>query len=385
MVAKTTYPDESLSQTQTQTQSINTNQDERKSEVEAFDNTKTGVKGLVDSGISKLPRIFINNHATAPSSSMQPPNRSSSNAAIPIIDLHGTRSKVVEEIKLASEEWGFFQVVNHGIPVSIQEKMLNGVRSFHEQDEEMKKPYYSRDETKKFKYYSTIAPFTAPVADWRDSFSCIFGPDRVDPLHFPEVCRDIILEYTEQVKKLGTVLLELFSESLGLKSDHLKKMECGDAMYVQAHYYPACPEPELAIGTNSHADTDFFTVLLQDNTGGLQVLHHNHWVDVHPLPDALVINVGDLLQLVTNDQFKSVKHRVLTLGVGPRISIACFFRTHLNRPVEKCRLYGPIKELLTQDNPPIYKETTITDYLNSFFGKGLDSLDGTTGLSSLKL
>lgn len=62
------------------------------------------------------------------------------------------------------------------------------------------------------------------------------------------------------------------------------------------HYYPRCPQPELTFGTTPHADNDFFTVLLQDHVGGLQVLHRDQWIDVPPTPGALVVNIGDLLQ-----------------------------------------------------------------------------------------
>jgi len=114
---------------------------------------------------------------------------------------------------------------------------------------------------------------------------------------FDLVCRDVTMEYSKQVHVLGKVLFGLLSEALGLNPDHLEGMDCAKGHSILFHYYPACPEPELTMGTTRHSDPDFLTILLQDHIGGLQVLSHNGWVDVPPVPEALVVNIGDLLQV----------------------------------------------------------------------------------------
>ena len=96
--------------------------------------------------------------------------------------------------------------------------------------------------------------------------------------------------------KLGKILFEFLSEALGLEPSHLTELDCGEGLLVLGHYYPACPQPELTMGTTEHADGVFLTVLLQDHIGGLQVLHRNRWIDVPPVTEALVVNIGDLLQ-----------------------------------------------------------------------------------------
>ena len=71
------------------------------------------------------------------------------------------------------------------------------------------------------------------------------------------------------------------------------------------HYYPPCPEPELAIGTTRHSDIGFISVLLQDGVGGLQVIHENQWVDVEPIPGAFIVNIGDMLQVYGSKVIKT--------------------------------------------------------------------------------
>lgn len=355
---------------------------DRGSELKAFDETKAGVKGLVDSGVSKVPQIFIHpserlEHRT-PSTSKNPVN-------VPFIDLEAIdedpikRKGIVDKVRDASETWGFFQVVNHGIPVGVLEEMDAGARRFFDQDIEVKKKFYTRDVSKRFVYNSNFDLHTAPVANWRDTFFSYMAPYPPKPEELPGACRDIMMEFSKQVTSLGISLLGLLSEALGLRTDHLEKMDCAEGLALISHYYPACPEPELTLGTSKHSDNDFLTVLLQDQIGGLQMLHQDRWVDIPPVPGALVINIGDLMQLISNDKFKSVEHRVLANRVGPRISVACFFSTSF-QPSSK--LYGPIKELLSEDNPPIYRETTVNEYLSYFYDHGLD---GTSPLIHFKL
>ncbi|XP_050216195.1 1-aminocyclopropane-1-carboxylate oxidase homolog 3-like [Mercurialis annua] len=356
----------------------------RTSELKAFDDTKAGVKGLVDAGITKIPRIF-HQPLNALLDSSHAPNDSDTKFVFPIIDLQNiknsadSRKEIVEKVHNASVNWGFFQVVNHGIPTNVLEEMKDGVRRFYEQDTNLKKEYYTRDLTKKVVYNSNFDLYTAPAANWRDTMAIQMAPHLPQPEEIPEVCRDILMEYSDEIMKLGKLMLELLSKALGLKPNHLEEMDCDKGLFVLCHYYPPCPEPELTFGTSKHADSDFLTLLLQDHIGGLQILHQNHWIDVPPTPGALVVNIGDLLQLVSNDKFKSIDHRVLAnRGEEARVSVACFFATgFLSVP----RLYGPIEELISEHNPPKYRQTSTKEFFEHTNARGLD---GNSSLLYLK-
>ncbi|KDP40305.1 hypothetical protein JCGZ_02303 [Jatropha curcas] len=354
----------------------------RTSELKAFDETKAGVKGLVDAGITVVPRIFHN-----PPDDSHKISHTAADAkfTFPIVDLEGvhkglaSRKEIVDRLRNASETWGFFQVINHGIPMSLMEHMKDGIRRFYEQDIDLKKEFFSRDLTRKVVYNSNLHLYASPSVNWRDSTLFRMAPDTPIPEELPAVCRDILMEFSMEVMKLGNLLLELMSEALGLDPSHLKDMNCNEGFVIMGHYYPACPQPELTMGASKHADSGFFTVLLQDHVGGLQVLHQNQWTDVPPVPGALVVNIGDFLQLITNDKFVSVEHRVLANRVGPRISAACFFTPTI---MQKPRVYGPIKELLSAENPANYREATWKEYADYFNAKGLD---GTSVLLPFKI
>ncbi|KAK4482812.1 hypothetical protein RD792_009982 [Penstemon davidsonii] len=276
---------------------------DRKTELKAFDDTKAGVKGLVDSGLTKVPQIFIRTPQISDNIiTMQ--NNKPVQFQFPVIDLEGIdedplnlkRKEIVDRIRDASESWGFFQVFNHKIPVNILEDMIDGVRRFNEQDTEIKKQYYTRDFTKSFSYHSNFDLYSSTAANWRDSFYCTVAPTPPHMEELPIQCGKIMMEYKEQVMQLSICLLKLLSEGLGLSSNHFIEMECAERLAILCHYYPPCPEPDRTMGTSKHSDNNFITVLLQDNIGGLQVLHQNQWVDVPPTPGALVVNIGDLMQ-----------------------------------------------------------------------------------------
>ena len=108
-----------------------------------------------------------------------------------------------------------------------------------------------------------------------------------------------MVEWDKEVKKLAEKLMELLSEGLGLSSDKLIGKSYLGRRGMVGNYYPYCPEPNKTIGIASHTDPGILTVLLQDQVGGLQVKYDGKWIDLKPVPGALVVNLGDLFQVPT--------------------------------------------------------------------------------------
>ncbi|XP_048138621.1 1-aminocyclopropane-1-carboxylate oxidase homolog 3-like [Rhodamnia argentea] len=339
---------------------------DRAKEAEEFHETKAGVKGLVDSGLAKVPRLFIHPPKNLRDLSSGT-DRAATGLEVPIINMMGCRDSrrrdVVDELRRASETWGFFQIVNHGVPAAVMDGMLEAVTQFHEQPEGVKREWYSRDDAKKFRYYSNGDLFWSQAAAWRDTLLFDFSCGVPDPEEVPLLCREPVFAYEEHIEKLKRSLSELLSDALGLTSGYLGEIECMESKRIVGHYYPICPEPELTLGTINHSDATILTLLNQNNHGGLQVRHQNQWVDVSPVPGAILAKIGDFMQLVSNDKFKSVEHRVLARRAGPLVSVSCFL---FPGGTWKSKPYGPIKELLDVNHPRLYNQTSFADYLGYF-------------------
>ena len=160
---------------------------ERAKEIKKFDETKAGVKGLIDSGITKIPRIFIHKDV------WQNSTPAADGLQVPVIDLAGRegprREGIVAELKSAAAKWGFFQIINHGTPVTLLEELLEGVRRFHEQPREIKEEWYSRDFSRPACYFSTADLKVTNPAGWGDALYCNFHEGERNIEALPPPCR----------------------------------------------------------------------------------------------------------------------------------------------------------------------------------------------------
>lgn len=270
---------------------------DRMKEVKEFDESKIGVKGLSDSGITSIPRFFVH-----PPETLSDLKTSSTCTDIPLIDLcdlHSSshRFKIVEQVKEAARTWGFFQVINHGVPVSVLDDTINAIKAFHDQPQEVKAKYYKREESHGVMYTSNNDLYRAKAAAWHDSLQAWMGPKPPKLEDIPEICRNEVVAWDKHATEVAETVMELLSEGLGLEAGKFKELTFSEQRALVGHCYPYCPQPDLTVGITPHTDPGVVTVLLQNRVPGLQVKHGDEWVNVKPAPGGLIINVGDFLQV----------------------------------------------------------------------------------------
>ncbi|KAL9239915.1 hypothetical protein vseg_014187 [Gypsophila vaccaria] len=256
--------------------------------------------------------------------------------SIPVIDMNNKNNNdevLIQEISNACEEYGFFQLINHGIPTVLCHSVLNVITDFfhlpYEAKVDMLATTHMQD-GKIFKYYIKDPKTMETIFMWGEALYHSWHPrdsSFIQKLTSNPPCyREIIAAYIKETTSLITKLLRLISQSLGLDKDYLqKRFDENPKCTAQANYYPPCQNPELTLGLRDHTDLKILTVLLADEgVPGLQVLKAGKWFEVDPLPSALIVNVADQLQVLSNGKYKSARHRVVTNNLNKRASFGIF-------------------------------------------------------------
>ncbi|CAL0318608.1 unnamed protein product [Lupinus luteus] len=286
---------------------------------------------------------------------------------IPVIDLSQSNDEeLISNIGKACQKWGFFQVINHGVPLEVSKKVDIVADKFFKQSIEEKNKV-KRDEVNSMGYHD--GEHTKNVRDWKEVFDYLVQNSTHVPssheLHdkelrvltnqwpqYPHDFREALQDYAREIEKLAFKLLELISLSLGLAGDKFHGYFKNQLSMVRLNHYPPCPFPDLALGVGHHKDASALTVLAQDDVGGLQVKRKSdgEWIPVKPTPHAFIINVGDIVQVWSNDKYESVEHRVVVNTERERFSTPFFFFPSHHVMVK------PVEELVTEQNPARYRE-----------------------------
>ncbi|KAL8218098.1 hypothetical protein R6Q57_021471 [Mikania cordata] len=341
------------------------------------------VQALSDSGRPMIPSQYIKPLSERPSFNIQ-----SDSIKIPVIDLYElinsdatSQKAIMDQISIACREWGFFQVVNHGIGHELLGEAREVWREFFHQPMEVKQDYANAPKTYEG-YGSRIGFEKGASLDWSDYFFLHYLPPKQKnykkwPSQPPSL-RSVMEEYAKKITSLGKIMLKVFSINLGLQEDYLEDAFGGDDIggCLRANFYPKCPQPDLTLGLSSHSDPGIMTFLLSnEHDTGLQVRKADEWIAVKPAPHAIIVNIGDQIQILTNGIYKSVEHRVVVNPDKERVSFAYFFN-----PKNEA-LIKPATELVTFAKPALYEPMTFHKYRLVIRTKGPQ---GKSQLESLK-
>ncbi|KAA8520157.1 hypothetical protein F0562_014413 [Nyssa sinensis] len=273
------------------------------------------------------------------------------------------RAATMEMIKDACENWGFFELVNHGISHELMDTV-----------ERLTKEHYKKCMEQRFKEMVASKGLEAAQSeindmDWESTFFLRHLPvSNISEIpDLEEDYRKAMKEFAVGLEKLAEQLLDLLCENLGLEKGYLKKTfygSKGPTFGTKVSNYPPCPRPELIKGLRAHTDAGGIILLFQDDkVSGLQLLKDGEWIDVPPMRHSIVINIGDQLEVITNGKYKSVLHRVLTQPDGNRMSIASFYN-----PGGDAVIYPAPALVEKEEQKQMYPKFVFEDYMKLYAG-----------------
>jgi isopenicillin N synthase-like dioxygenase len=303
--------------------------------------------------------------------------------AIPVVDLsqyrNGTprqKTAFVKKLSKAFHEIGFVGVVNHGIPKSLVDDFYREAKAFFALPVDTKKNYEIPALAGQRGYTSFGKEHAkhSKVADLKEFFQIgqEVADGDADEAEYPD---NVHINEKPHFTALGIQLYRAFESAGGdllrAIATHLKlgegyfdnKIQRGNSILRAIHYPPISEEPKSAIRAEQHEDINLITLLVGASAGGLQLLtKDNEWKDIVPEEDEIVINVGDMLQRLTNNYLKSTTHRVVNPPRSewhlPRLSIPFFLH-----PVSKMDL-SCLPQTVDAEHPLGYSSITAGEYLS---------------------
>ncbi|KAL0306675.1 UNVERIFIED_CONTAM: Gibberellin 2-beta-dioxygenase 1 [Sesamum radiatum] len=292
---------------------------------------------------------------------------------IPLVDLSRPDSKA--QLVKACEEFGFFKVVNHGVPIHlIKELESEALRFFslpHSDKAKAGPPDPLGYGDKRIGPNGDVGwveylLLTTNTHSGYQKFASIFG-------EAAENFRRVVNEYVLAVRGMACEILEMLADGLKIQPRNafskLLMDEKSDSVF-RLNHYPPCPQAQLQdqsngrnrIGFGEHTDPQIISVLRSNNTSGLQIsLKDGSWIPVPPDQTSFFINVGDSLQVMTNGRFKSVRHRVVANSSKSRLSMIYFGGPPLSEKI------APLPALMEGEEDSLYKEFTWFEYKNNAY------------------
>ncbi|KAL6652364.1 hypothetical protein ACP70R_011289 [Stipagrostis hirtigluma subsp. patula] len=261
------------------------------------------------------------------------------------------REACADAMARAAEEWGFFQVINHGVSRGLLEEMRR------EQARLFRLPFETKAKggllNGSYRWGTPTATSLRHLS-WSEAFHVPLATISGKDCDYGELAslRGVMQEVADAMSRLARTVAVALAGRLG----HDTAAEAADGggafpagcdettCFLRLNRYPACPFAADTFGLVPHMDSDFLTVLCQDHVGGLQLMKGSRWVAVKPHPDALIVNIGDLFQAWSNDRYKSVEHKVVANARAERFSVAYLLCPSYDAPVGSCGEPSPYRD-----------------------------------------
>ncbi|XP_016503154.2 hyoscyamine 6-dioxygenase-like [Nicotiana tabacum] len=319
-----------------------------------------------------LVSSWAKNVDTMPENYVMPPDKRpgelvSVGSNIPVIDLakSSNHAGLVQEILKASQEFGLFQVINHGISEKLMDDVMDLFKELFDMSAEEKENFCSKVSNTSCKLYGSGMNYAdEEVHYWKDLLIQPVFPieeQRQPWLDKPARYRDLVETYSAEMRTLSKRILELMGEGVGLEEGYFGK-ELSERQALIVNHYPPCPDPSSAMGSPPHCDPNLLT-FLQQKVYGLQIFKDGHWIGVHPLPYAFVVIIGYQLQIISNNKLVAGEHRAVTNSESGRTSIGTFVA-----PAGDC-IVEPTKALVNGGSPALFRAFKYQEFLDDFVAK----------------
>ncbi|KAI3949849.1 hypothetical protein MKW92_003313 [Papaver armeniacum] len=195
----------------------------------------------------------------------------------------------------------------------------------------------------------------------------------------PLLLREALEAYSSGSKTLTMILLGKMAKALRMDADEMEELFTDCLQRMKMNYYPPCPKPQQVLGLLPHTDAGALSIVLQLNeTEGLQIRKDGKWVPVKPIPGALLVNIGDMIEILSNGAYRSMEHRVIINPTMERLSIATF---HSMNPDAE---FGPALSLIDPPHKPaLFRRETVENYFRNLFAPKLNGK--TSNLDFMKI
>jgi isopenicillin N synthase-like dioxygenase len=266
-------------------------------------------------------------------------------SSLPVIDLSRAglggagHAAVARELDLACCEFGFFYLVGHGVDPRLTDRLAQLSREFFARAADEKLRIHMSHGGRAWRgYFPVGGELTSGEPDLKEGLYFGTELDESDPrvragtpMHgrnlFPEIpeFRETVLDCMSALEAAGQRVLSLLAAGLRLDADYFQRRYTGDpTVLFRIFRYPPDDAARAGWGVGAHTDYGLLTLLQQDTVGGLQVLNRDRWLDVPPLADSLVCNVGDMLERLTRGRYLSALHRAKNVTTRERLSMVLF-------------------------------------------------------------